>query len=300
MKAFTLILTTVTLWPVTACWAQVSFSRAEILRHLMVLAPNEAGVSMGHWYTIVRDVDAARQFWTLLGGTPTNVDGTDAMKFHGVLIFLQKGEPSGGTVGTAVDHIGLRVRDGDAFVGKLKAAGVKADPDFGERNHQAMGLGYTFTRESLGYVHSPDGVKVEIMEDKNLPLSVVCDHIHFSVPLPVIPEMQAWYANTFAAAAYVDNVTSPFNPSASADIPGVRLKWPSFSAPSSRRLPTKGRALDHIGFEVRNLEAFCEKLRTMGVKFDQPFSKTRHASYASAELTDPWGASIELTEGLRP
>ena len=34
------------------------------------------------------------------------------------------------------------------------------------------------------------------------------------------------------------------------------------------------------------------------MKFDQPYSKTRHKGYASAELTDPWGTSIELTEGL--
>jgi hypothetical protein len=34
------------------------------------------------------------------------------------------------------------------------------------------------------------------------------------------------------------------------------------------------------------------------VKFDQPFSKSRHKGYASAMITDPWGLSIELTEGL--
>jgi hypothetical protein len=64
-------------------------------------------------------------------------------------------------------------------------------------------------------------------------------------------------------------------------------------------LPTKGRALDHIGFELKNLDAFCKELEAKGVKFDQPYSKTRHRSFASAELTDPWGTSIELTEGLK-
>jgi len=34
------------------------------------------------------------------------------------------------------------------------------------------------------------------------------------------------------------------------------------------------------------------------VKFEQPFSEKRHKSFASAELVDPWGTSIELTEGL--
>ena len=56
--------------------------------------------------------------------------------------------------------------------------------------------------------------------------------------------------------------------------------------------------MGHIGFEIKNLEAFCKELAAKGVMFDQPYSKSRHKSYASAELTDPWGTSIELTEGL--
>ena len=30
--------------------------------------------------------------------------------------------------------------------------------------------------------------------------------------------------------------------------------------------PTKGRTLDHIGFEVKNLQSFCKKLRSKGGK----------------------------------
>ena len=60
----------------------------------------------------------------------------------------------------------------------------------------------------------------------------------------------------------------------------------------------KTLSLDHIGFDVQNLEAFCKRLEAAGVKFNQPYSKTRHNGYASAEPTDPWGISIELTEGL--
>ena len=279
----------VTLGRISPCWAQ--FSRADMLHNLMDLTPNQAGVSMGHWHTIVRDVDAAKHFWTLLGGTPIRVDGTDVMKFHGVLVFLQKGEPSGGTAGTIVDHTGLRVPNAVTFVAKLKAAGVKADPDAGLKREGYQGNGF-------GYVYSPEDLKIEIMEDENLTLPVVSDHIHFSIVESAIPEMQAWYAETFGAPAYTDTASNPANPSAAVNIPGVRLKWLTYSAPTGRRLPTKGRALDHVGFEVKNLDVFYKKLQAAGVKFDQPLSKTRHRSYASAEFTDPWGTSIELTEGL--
>jgi hypothetical protein len=62
-------------------------------------------------------------------------------------------------------------------------------------------------------------------------------------------------------------------------------------------VPTKGRRLDHIGFEVPNLEAFCKRLASMGVSFDVPYQKSTDG-VAHAMLTDPWGTSIELTEGL--
>jgi hypothetical protein len=49
---------------------------------------------------------------------------------------------------------------------------------------------------------------------------------------------------------------------------------------------------------MKGLEAFCKKLESSGVKFDEPYSKMRHTSFASARFTDPWEASVELTEGL--
>ena len=63
-------------------------------------------------------------------------------------------------------------------------------------------------------------------------------------------------------------------------------------------MATKGRALDHIGFEVKNLEAFCRKLEAAGIKFDVPYTVRTEIGLAIAFLTDPWGTYIELNEGL--
>ena len=62
--------------------------------------------------------------------------------------------------------------------------------------------------------------------------------------------------------------------------------------------PTKGHSLDHIGFEVKNLEAYCKRLEAAGIKFDVPYRKVPNLGIAIAFLTDPAGAYIELTEGL--
>jgi len=71
----------------------------------------------------------------------------------------------------------------------------------------------------------------------------------------------------------------------------------NFSVAPRPAVALKGRMLEHVGFEIRNLEAFCKRLQGMGVSFDAPYTKGP-GGVATASLTDPWGTSIELTEGL--
>src|ERR1019366_8149648 len=78
------------------------------------------------------------------------------------------------------------------------------------------------------------------------------------------------------------------------DVPGMGFMRYGFG--KTDPVPTKGRAVDHIGLEIKNLQAYCKKLEASGIKLDAPYSKTRHKSFASAELTDPYGVSIELSE----
>jgi catechol 2,3-dioxygenase-like lactoylglutathione lyase family enzyme len=63
--------------------------------------------------------------------------------------------------------------------------------------------------------------------------------------------------------------------------------------------PTKGRSLDHIGFEVTGLEAFCKKLQADGVPFDLAYREMPQlGGLKIAFILDPVGTRIELTEGL--
>ena len=64
-------------------------------------------------------------------------------------------------------------------------------------------------------------------------------------------------------------------------------------------VPSKGRLLDHVGFEDTNLEAFAKKLEAGGVTLDTPYRRDPELGIFSVFLTDPWGTTIELTEGLR-
>ena len=264
MKGFISALGLVVLWP-------LAFARAQLY------PPNEMGVSLGHWHTIVRDVEASKKFWIAVGGTPMKIDGTDVMKFSGVFIFLTPGTPSGGSEGTVVNHVGFEVHNRKDALAKWQAAGLVIKD---------------------GLLHSPDDLVVETSEEGGpvpyppLPPGVAITSIHMHIHVPAILRkgMLDWYVKMFGArpGEYRANLTGA--------IPGAQfMRW---TEKSDATLTTKGSTLDHIGFEVKNLEAFCKKLEADGVKLDAPYNKTRHQSFASAELTDPWRTSIELTEGL--
>jgi hypothetical protein len=291
-----ILLTVVALWPLSISWAQL-------------VPPNELGVSFAQWGTIVTDVNASKQFWVGLGGEPILIDGIDVVKFPGVFVFLRKGSPTGGSFGSVVNHLGFEVPNNQEAVAKWRAAGLNV-----EYAHSV------FIESSLGWAYTPDNIKVEINSQKDLKVPIATPHVHIWVPESARSELSAWYAKTFAGIQLPPNGSLMRG-----GIPGVRIGTESTQNPRalsprsvgliSGELPapdspivktlvkppaaSKGRSIDYLGFEVRNLEAFCKNLEARGIKFDEPYSKARYKSYASARLTDPWGVSIELTEGLR-
>ncbi len=235
-------------------------------------APNTSGVSMGHLHLNVRDPEAHRVFWTTLGGTPVKLGDMDVMKFPDVLVMFRKAEPTGGTEGSVVGHIGFRVKDLHASLEKWRAAGLKIIP--GASAHQA-------------FVIAPDEIRIEMTEDPTMDAPIANHHIHFYTSS--VEDTKAWYVKMFDAKP---GTRGPFQ---AADLPGVNL---TFSLAKGEVAGTKGRALDHIGFEVKDLEAFCKKLEAAGVKFDMAYRKIPSLGLSIAFLTDPWGTNIELTEGL--
>ena len=237
-------------------------------------APNTAGVSMGHLHLNVKDVDESKRFWVdQLGATPVKLGNNDVMKFPGALVFLKKADPGGGTEGSVVNHIGFLVRDLNQCLTKWKANSVRIASE-NPANHQVFLL-------------SPDSVKIEIYEDKTIAAPIVNHHIHFYDAS--VADTKAWYVKTFGAKG---GMRGRFE---AADLPGVNL---SFSLSETPVVGTKGRALDHIGFEVKDLEAFCKKLEASGIKFDVAYRKVPALGISIAFFTDPFGTYIELTEGL--
>ncbi len=253
---------------------------------------NERGVAMGHLHFFVEDVDANREFWLALGGSRVQSATLEIVRMPGVLIVLSRS--GAGSDRSVLDHVAFRVRSLDEIAARgFDLELVEAFP-------------------GIASVYTPAGDRIELFEEgtatnlwfepdagadpdgvagrHNRPLAGPIDshHLHFYLPEPEVESARDWYVEHFGAVAglrwrYL-----------AADLPGMNL---NFSATDPARVATRGQSLDHIGLEVTNLEAFCVELEAAGVEFDQPFQRVS-PTLALAVLIDPWGTTIELSEGF--
>jgi predicted enzyme related to lactoylglutathione lyase len=76
------------------------------------------------------------------------------------------------------------------------------------------------------------------------------------------------------------------------DLPGVQLR---FASADMKQQSTRGRVLDHIGFDVKDHAAFVKKIEAEGIKLDEPVRKSPSGNTITY-ITDPWGTRVELVE----
>jgi catechol 2,3-dioxygenase-like lactoylglutathione lyase family enzyme len=257
----------------------------------------EAPVVAGHYHLNVTSVEAHRKFWVdTLGGAAMKIGDADVVRIPGIYLFLRKQAPTGPTRGTAFDHIGLATPDVPKLTTKVVANGytltVGREPGPGQTASPPTAGNYG----RFSYLIGPDGVKVELVtsEAPDAP-PIAHHHVHF-VNKPFV-EMQQWYMKALDATLRPGQ-TDYF---IGADLPGVGYMLNFFSwLPNEPIVGTRGRAVDHIGFEIRGLEEFTRKLEAKGIRLAEPYRKSpEHGGAAVAAIVDPWGTVIELTEGLR-
>jgi catechol 2,3-dioxygenase-like lactoylglutathione lyase family enzyme len=240
-----------------------------------LLAPNSTGAAMGHIHLNVHDVDAQQRFWTEVGGTLVHNEKLVMVQFPGVYIILRKQDSTGGTVGSRVNHFGFHVKNMEQSLTKWRAAGLKIENG---NNPQQV------------FLNAPDDIRIEILEDPSIAAPIAMHHVHLFVPDTLAA--QSWYVKNFGAVAGKRGMFD------TANLPGVEI---AFTKNEMALAPTKGRSVDHIGFEVKNIDAFVKRLEPAGVPVEGPVRTSANASKLRIDfLTDPWGTYIELTQGLTP
>ena len=251
---------------------------------------SEGPVVHGHHHLNVTDRAAHERFWRdTLGGVPTPWRDVHVFKFPDALVFLTDREPTGGTIGSALNHIGMWVPDTRAVLDRVEAAGYPVITAQERPNADVQdGMICSESQNTcIAYVLAPDDVKVELVENRGQSEPIRNHHLHFFTS--DVDAMRDWYVQTFDA---VPGMNGRFKV---ADLPGVNIR---FSEADGEVAPIRGRSYDHIGFEVEGLEAFCERLEAQGITLDRPYTRIDELNIAIAFLTDPWGINIELTEGL--
>jgi catechol 2,3-dioxygenase-like lactoylglutathione lyase family enzyme len=261
-----------------------------------LLAAKDGPIVYGHHHLAVTSVADHKKFWVdTLGGHAVTIgtNNQEIIKFPNALIFMRVMAPSGGSKGTTVNHIGFSVTNLRSVVDKAKANGytmvtaeeapaaVKVQNDIG-----AVSGGDV---SGIAYVMGPDSIKVELVEIKKQTMPIMSHHVHFFSQNP--EEVQAWYVKIFGSKARA----AATNGIIGSDLPGIGLSVSKSPEPVAG---TRGRVIDHIGFEVKGLEEFCKKLEAQGIKLDRAYTPVPALGIAIAFITDPWGTYIELTEGL--
>jgi catechol 2,3-dioxygenase-like lactoylglutathione lyase family enzyme len=245
---------------------------------------NEAGVTMGHWHLNSQNIEANKKILVALGGTAIKPGDFEIVNFPGVNVFLhlRAGSPpsTGGTAGTVINHVGFLVPNVQEAFAKWQAAGVPIE----------MGKNDNGPRIDQAWVTTADGLRIEILEDKAQTVPIRHHHVHWYVPEAAQPQVQGWYVQHFGAQA---GKRGNFP---TANIPGAELAFAKTDTPT---VPTKGRVLDHIGFDVKDMDATVKRLTDAGITLDQPVLRRPDGS-ALTFTHDPWGASIELNQRANP
>jgi catechol 2,3-dioxygenase-like lactoylglutathione lyase family enzyme len=239
-------------------------------------APNTAGVSMGHLHLMSPDPEPMKKlFVEVLGAEVVKAGPLELLKLPGMFIVAgrSRNPVSGGSDGSTVAHIGFAMKSYTDLKAKLTAAGVT----FARDNAEAKQIMANF----------PDKLVVEFTEVPSIKAPVEFHHIHLASTDQ--EKLRAWYVKTFGAVA---GKRGNF---LAAMIPGGEV---DFRVAQEAQAPTKGRSLDHIGFEVKGLEEFCKKLKADGMAFDVDFRDVPAIGLKIAFISDPDGTRIELTEGL--
>lgn len=236
---------------------------------------NDIGVTMGHWHVVSKDVEANKKLFLAMGGKLFMPGGNPLMMFPGLYINLNLGteKGDGGTEGSVVNHVGFVVNNVQERVAQWKAAGVAVLPGNNNRVDQA-------------FVVTPDGVRIEILEDRTQSVPIRHEHVHLSVPDAELPRAQAWYAKTFGGR------TGTRNGAPVVDIPGAQFR---FARADAKQAATRGRVLDHIGVDVKDHAAFVRQIVADGITLDELVRKSAAGSTITY-ITDPWGTRIEIIE----
>jgi catechol 2,3-dioxygenase-like lactoylglutathione lyase family enzyme len=245
-----------------------------------VRAQNAETLPYDHIHLNVPDPDAAFKWYLKNFGGKVNDEAPNRINYGTTrLMFLVKKDAIPPSAGGATDHLGFSFADLDAKMKELEANGVKITTPV----RDVAGL------FKLGFVEDPWGTRIEVVQDPEL---LGLHHIHMRAPDP--EETFKWLLTNFGGQR------TPLK----GKIDAIKYSAPNFSdmwilVQKGEAAPTTGRAVDHIGWRVKDLNAKVADLKAKGVTIEtepRPLNLPNKTTIYFAYVSGPSGARIELVQ----
>src|SRR5436190_3623284 len=141
--------------------------------HSQILVSKRGPVVYGHHHLNTTNMEAQKKFYVdTLGGKLVKFgqNGQEIIKFPNVLIFFRPMQaPTGGSIGTTVNHIGFSAPDLKPLIAKIKANGFKmiTTESVAANVKVTDDIAAASTTTNIAFALGPDDVKVEFVEDKS-------------------------------------------------------------------------------------------------------------------------------------
>ena len=214
-------------------------------------------------------------------------DRDDAANCDGVEVVFVPQATTGGSQGTGINHIGFSFPDLEAKMAELEAVGVRGSGVRLQRNEDGSIIRDIPGLFKIAFIFDPWGTRIELVEDDEY---LGFHHIHLSATNP--EETLTWYRDVMGGEPA--SMRGMLDGLLFDDVWLLAMQHPEGAAPAS----TQGRAVDHIGFLVENLDTAGADMRQRGVSFTQDplVPENARTSARQAYLVGPDNVRVEVVE----
>lgn len=165
---------------------------------------------------------------------------------NGFIGTMQNDGVAPASAGGVIDHFGIAVSDVPATVERARAMGATVDTEPREG----------VTAPVIAFIVDPWGARMELLEDPDYP---GINHVHMMAT--DADAMRDWFLRVFGGELVEARGKGQFHTILYDDL------WIHVSeSPDGQRGPSRGRAIDHIGFRVPSLDEFRTKLAQVGIE----------------------------------
>ena len=254
----------------------------------LILAPASVRAADYHHVHITTSSPAKGVEWYSdhMGCEPL-ADRDDAADCGGVEIVFVPQATTGGTQGTGVNHIGFSFPDLTAKMAEFESIGVRGSGIRLQRFEDGSMVRDVPGLFKIAFIFDPWGTRIELVEDHE---HLGFHHVHLSATDP--EATLGWYRDVMGGAPA--SLRGMLDGLLFDDVWLLVSEHPEGSTPAT----TEGRAIDHLGFMVSDLDAAAAEMRGQGVRFRQEpiVPENGRTSARQAFVAGPDNVRIEVVE----